>query len=67
MLERPVPTSFSRATKPTRTGPVGSVVVLPIWAMVWAGCGPQLPLLGVKNWTEPDLKTLELYTSGRPP
>ena len=61
MLERLVETSFSRATELTRTGPVGSVVVLPIWATVWTSCGPWLPLLGVKNWTELDLKTLEIW------
>jgi hypothetical protein len=33
-------------------------VVLPIWATVWTGCGPWLPLLGAKNRTELDLKTL---------
>ena len=58
MLERPVPTGFSRANKLTRTGPVSSVAVLPIWATVWTGCSPRLPLLGAKNWTELDLKTL---------
>jgi hypothetical protein len=28
----------------------------------WTGCGPQLRVLGAKNRTEPDLKTLALVT-----
>ena len=24
----------------------------------WTGCGPRLPVLGAKNWTELDLRTL---------
>ncbi|KAF8234746.1 hypothetical protein L208DRAFT_1260316, partial [Tricholoma matsutake] len=43
-----------------RLGPVliGSVVVLPNWVTIWTGCSPRLPLLGAKNRTELDLKTL---------
>ena len=48
MPEKPVLTGFSRATKPASTGPSQF------------SCGLQLPLLGVKNRTKPDLKTLNI-------
>jgi hypothetical protein len=41
--------------KPVLGGPVRSPQYL---HRSWTGCGPRLPVLGTKNRTEPDLKTL---------
>jgi hypothetical protein len=41
--------------KPVLGGPVRSPQYL---HRSWTGCGPRLPVLGAKNRTEPDLKTL---------
>jgi hypothetical protein len=41
--------------RPVLGGPVQSPQYL---GQSWTGCGPQLRVLGAKNWTEPDLKTL---------
>lgn len=54
MPEKPVATELIEPVL------VGLVAVPPIWVMVWTGCSLRLPLLWVKNQTEPDLKTLNL-------
>jgi hypothetical protein len=41
--------------RPVLGGPVRSPQYL---GQSWTGCGPRLPILGAKNRTEPDLKTL---------
>ncbi|KAF8232525.1 hypothetical protein L208DRAFT_933182 [Tricholoma matsutake] len=54
MLEKPVVTGFSRATKPTRTGPSRFSCSC---SKLGASCN-RLPILWLKNRTKPDLKTL---------
>ena len=54
MLEKPVVTSFSRATEPTRTSPIQFGCSC---SKLGASCN-WLPILGSKNQTELDLKTL---------
>jgi hypothetical protein len=44
--------------RPVLGGPVRSPQYL---GQSWTGCGPRLPILGIKNRTEPDLKTLHSY------
>jgi hypothetical protein len=47
--------------RPVLGGPVRSPQYL---GRSWTGCGPRLRVLGTKNRTEPDLKTLPLDTEG---
>jgi hypothetical protein len=44
--------------RPVLSGPVRSPQYL---GQSWTGCGPRLRVLGAKNRTEPDLKTLDMY------
>jgi hypothetical protein len=47
--------------RPVLGGPVQSPQYL---GRSWTGCGPRLRVLGAKNRTEPDLKTLNLIAFG---
>jgi hypothetical protein len=46
--------------RPVLGGPVRSPQYL---GRSWTGCGPRLRILGAKNRTEPDLKTLNVVVN----